>query len=79
MQLQLGEPRTNKRNLTLLPLIDVIFLLLIFFMFSSNLSPFSMLQLTRDRAEAAPEIQASAIPQTAPLLEAGQIDILQSV
>ncbi|MEM8811306.1 MAG: biopolymer transporter ExbD [Pseudomonadota bacterium] len=46
--MQLAARRPPRRNLTLLALIDVIFLLLIFFMFSSNLSPFSLLHLSRE-------------------------------
>lgn len=75
--MRLGDPPTSKRNLTLLPLIDVIFLLLIFFMFSSNLSPFSLLQLTRDRNEVRPDVQASA--QEVPTLDASQVDVLLMV
>lgn len=75
--MRLGDPPASKRNLTLLPLIDVIFLLLIFFMFSSNLSPFSLLQLTRDRNEVRPDVQASA--QEVPTLDASQVDVLLMV
>jgi len=74
--MRLGEPRASKRNLTLLPLIDVIFLLLIFFMFSSNLSPFSMLQLTRDRVEAGPRVQAAAKPVEASVIDVRQVDVM---
>lgn len=74
--MRLGEPRASKRNLSLLPLIDVIFLLLIFFMFSSNLSPFSLLQLTRDRNKAGPEVQAAANPADVATVSAGQVDVI---
>lgn len=74
--MQLGESSASKRNLTLLPLIDVIFLLLIFFMFSSNLSPFSLLQLTRDRNPTGSEVQTAANPADVATVNAGQVDVL---
>lgn len=74
--MRLGETNTGKRNLTLLPLIDVIFLLLIFFMFSSNLSPFSLLQLTGDRNKAGPEVQAADNPADVATVSARQIDVM---
>lgn len=74
--MRLGDSNTGKRNLTLLPLIDVIFLLLIFFMFSSNLSPFSLLQLTRDRNKAGPEVQAATDPGEVTTVSARQIDVM---
>jgi biopolymer transport protein ExbD len=72
--MRLGEPGERRRNPTLLPLVDVIFLLLIFFMFSSNLSPFALLQLTRDRTgtAGAPEA-AAAVPAT---LSARDVDVM---
>ena len=72
--MRLGDPPASKRNLTLLPLIDVIFLLLIFFMFSSNLSPFSLLQFSRDKNEAGPDVQAET--SEIPTVNASQIDVL---
>lgn len=74
--MRLGETNAGKRNLTLLPLIDVIFLLLIFFMFSSNLSPFSLLQLTGDRNKAGPNVQAADNPAEVATVSARQIDVM---
>jgi len=74
--MRLGETNAGKRNLTLLPLIDVIFLLLIFFMFSSNLSPFSLLQLTGDRNKAGPDVQAADNPAEVATVSARQIDVM---
>jgi len=74
--MRLGETNAGKRNLTLLPLIDVIFLLLIFFMFSSNLSPFSLLQLTADRNKAGPDVQAADNPAEVATVSARQIDVM---
>jgi len=74
--MRLGDPQTVRRKISLLPLIDVIFLLLIFFMFSSNLSPFSLLQLTRDQVTKGPEIQVDAAPPTPPSFSAKQVDVM---
>lgn len=74
--MRLDEPYQRRRNPTLLPLVDVIFLLLIFFMFSSNLSPFSLLQLTRDRTGAAGAPEASAAAATPSRLSARDVDVM---
>lgn len=77
---RLGPERARRRNLSLLPLVDVIFLLLIFFMFSSNLSPFSLLQLTRDRTASevsvTPDQRTPAGPSD---LAAGRVDLVLRV
>ena len=75
--MRLGDPAPRRRNPSLLPLVDVIFLLLIFFMFSSNLSPFSLIELTRDRSgEAA---VSAELPQSAPAGVATGVDVIITV
>ncbi|MEM1046343.1 MAG: biopolymer transporter ExbD [Pseudomonadota bacterium] len=77
---RLGPVRAKRRNLSLLPLVDVIFLLLIFFMFSSNLSPFSLLQLTRDRAVSETAVAPDeATPPQPGDLAAGRVDLVLRV
>ncbi len=77
---RLGPVRARRRNLSLLPLVDVIFLLLIFFMFSSNLSPFSLLQLTRDRAVSETSVTSDAATPPQPgALTSGRVDLVLRV
>lgn len=74
-------PRPPRRRVVfvLTPLIDVIFLLLIFFMLSSQIAPYSLLPLGRiDSASAQPEPTPTTAPTIAPLavrVSKGTVDV----
>jgi biopolymer transport protein ExbD len=70
---QLRGPRRKGMRFMLMPLVDVIFLLLTFFMLSSNLAAYSALTLGDYRREA----QAAAGSQPAPA--AAQPDLVLTV
>lgn len=55
--MKLEAPIGPKRRLAMTPLVDVIFLLLMFFMLSSTFSRFSALQLDRTQAVSTPSAQ----------------------
>ncbi len=57
----------HQRRITLTPLVDVIFLLLIFFMLTSQISPFSLINLSAKGAGKG--LGNSAISQTSPAQE----------
>ncbi len=63
----LRPPRRRAKGFMLIPLVDVIFLLLTFFMLASSIDPFSLLTLDdyRGRAQGA-LTRAPAKPQPAP-------------
>lgn len=76
IQLQRGSKKSMR--FMLMPLVDVIFLLLTFFMLSSNLSPYSALMLGDYRREdgAAPTAQpasAARQPDVILTLSAGEV------
>src|SRR6476620_6781825 len=62
---QLRRPRKKGMRFMLMPLVDVIFLLLTFFMLSSNLAPYSALMLGDYRRESGPPGTAEARPTEA--------------
>lgn len=57
--LRLPVPKRRRKIFAMMPLADAMFQLLIFFMLSSNLTPFSMLILRSTQAVAAPDPAAS--------------------
>ena len=76
---QLRRPKKKGMRFFLMPLVDVIFLLLTFFMLSSNLAAYSALTLGDYRREAAapatqqPAAQAAAQPDLVLTVTAGQV------
>ena len=62
---QLRHGTKKGMRFMLIPLVDVIFLLLTFFMLSSNLAPFSALMLGDYRREGGPPATAEAAPAEA--------------
>ena len=65
IQLRQGKKKKGM-SFMLIPLVDIIFLLLTFFMLSSNLAPYSALMLGDYRREDGPSAQpASAAPAAA--------------
>ena len=70
--LALNQPRRKGMHFMLIPLVDVIFLLITFFMLSSNLAAYSALSLGDYRRETA----ASAPPAAA---KAAQPDLVLTV
>ena len=65
MRIGLQHGRKKGMRFMLMPLVDVIFLLLIFFMLSSNLAPYSALTLGDYRREAGDAAgQPAGVPDT---------------
>lgn len=70
--------RRLRRPMVLTPLVDIVFLLLTFFMLSSQLTPFSLLTLDGRRQAASPtagpmEARADARPDALLSVGAGQV------
>lgn len=63
---QLRRPRKKTAGLMLIPLVDVIFLLLTFFMLASRIDPFSLLTLDEYQSRAADQPAGIAPPQARP-------------
>ena len=63
MSVQL-PPRRVQRGISLTPLVDVIFLLLIFFMLTSQIAPFSLISFAGTKA-AEDQVEQVDIPQPA--------------
>ena len=61
--MQISLPRsTSARKISLTPLVDVVFLLLIFFMLTSQIAPFSLISLVASQNAGNQTAQNSAIP-----------------
>jgi len=56
-----GNPRTSRGRLSLTSLIDVIFLLLLFFMLSSTFSKFGEVELTVSGGAASPDFDGTPV------------------
>ncbi len=61
-------PRRVQRGISLTPLVDVIFLLLIFFMLTSQIAPFSLISFAGTKAENKQVKQLDVPQQQAPKL-----------
>lgn len=64
----LARPRRKTAGLMLIPLVDVIFLLLTFFMLASRIDPFSLLTLDEYQNRAGTQTNAGAPAQTPDLI-----------
>ena len=60
---ELLPPRQYRRGISLTPLVDVIFLLLIFFMLTSQIAPFSLISFGKVKIEK--EVVQLEVPNTA--------------
>ncbi|MCF6334309.1 MAG: biopolymer transporter ExbD [Spirochaetales bacterium] len=58
-------PRRVQRGISLTPLVDVIFLLLIFFMLTSQIAPFSLISFAGTKAENK-QVKQLAVPRETP-------------
>lgn len=65
-QTMLRRPRKKTAGLMLIPLVDVIFLLLTFFMLASRIDPFSLLTLDEYESRAGGQPAGSAAQQVQP-------------
>ncbi len=69
--------RPKQRRISLTPLVDVIFLLLIFFMLTSQIAPFSLISLSGTKADddATTTVELPATQPQSPLSAAALISV----